>query len=144
MSSTRTRWTLPQVSFLAIALLGMWGCCSVPCDPKGQLIVVREKETRDAYQLIVISKSKHQEIVWKLSSGSSYTNVAIHLGGHPEPFVNCSTTGAVCEIRCEHQLCFSGSINPAIPASSLPITYDYQFGGPGGVTSSDPGIRIDP
>jgi hypothetical protein len=112
MSSPRTRWTLPQVSFLAIALLGMWGCCSVPCDPKGQLIVVREKETRDAYQLIVISKSKHQQIVWKLSHGSPYTKVAIKLGENIEPFVNCETTAGICSIPC------SASLGRSTPSSS--------------------------
>jgi len=142
MSSRRTRWTLPQVSFLAIALLGMWGCCSVPCDPKGQLIVVREKETRDAYQLIVISKSKHQQIVWKLSHGSPYTKVAIKLGENIEPFVNCETTAGICSIPCEHGLCFSGSINPLLVVPP-PRSYDYDFSN-GSVTSTDPGIRIDP
>lgn len=141
--SSQGRWTLALGSFLTVAALGSWGCCSVPCDPAGQLIVVKEKETKDAYQLITISKGRHQQIVWKLSSGSSWTQVAITLGEHPAPFVNCVTTGGVCEIVCEHRLCYSGSIDPTLPVPP-PITYDYQFRGPGGAVSSDPGIRIDP
>jgi hypothetical protein len=140
--SFQGRWTVVLGSVLAVAILGSWGCCSVPCDPAGQLIVVKEKETRDAYQLIVISKGRHQQIVWKLSSGSSWTHVAITLAEHPAPFVNCVTSGGVCKIACENRLCYSGSIDPALPVPS--ITYDYRFRGPGGEVSSDPGIRIDP
>ena len=140
--SSQGRWTLALGSLLTVAALGSGACCSVPCDPAGQLIVVKEKETRDAYQLIVISKGRHQQIVWKLSSGSSWTHVAITLAEHPAPFVNCVTDGGVCKIACENRLCYSGSIDPALPVPST--TYDYRFRGPGGEVSSDPGIRIDP
>jgi hypothetical protein len=141
--SYQGRWTVFLGSVLAAIILGTWGCCSVPCDPAGQLIVVKEKETKDAYQLITISKGRHQQIVWQLSSGSSWTSVAITLGEHPAPFVNCVTTGGVCEIACEHRLCYSGSIDPTLPVPPS-ITYEYQFRGPGGAVSTDPGIRIDP
>ena len=141
--SFQGRWTVVLGSVLAAIILGTWGCCSVPCDPAGQLIVVKEKETKDAYQLITISKGRHQQIVWQLSSGSSWTNVGITLGEHPAPFVNCVTAGGTCEIACEHRLCYSGSIDPTLPVPP-PITYEYQFRGPGGAVSTDPGIRIDP
>ena len=141
--SSQGRRNLALGTVLAVTVLGIWGCCSVPCDPQGKLIVVDEKDTKNLYKLIVISKEKHQQIVWKLSSGSSWTKVAIDLGGHPAPFVNCVTSSGVCEIACEHRLCYSGSIDPTLPVPP-PITYEYEFRGPGGEASADPGIRIDP
>jgi len=144
MSSQRRWWLGALGSMIALAAIGSWGCCTVRwCDPAARIVIGKEKTTKaEPYLRTVRSKHKHQQIAWKLSSGSPYTNVAIKLGGNPEPFVACETSAGVCHIACEHGLCLSGSINPllAVPPS---IDYEYEFEGPR-ATSTDPGIRIDP
>jgi hypothetical protein len=140
--SSPGRWTLVLGILITVTALAAGGCCSIRCEPTARLVIVREAETRDGYHVTVISKSKHQQIVWKLSHGSPYTKVAIKLGENIEPFVNCETTAGICSIPGEHGLCFSGSINPLLVVPP-PRSYDYDFSN-GSVTSTDPGIRIDP
>jgi hypothetical protein len=143
--SSQGRWALVVGSLLAVSALGTWGCCTAgPGDSNSKIVFVKVTSSGVSLDPIPISKKKHQQIVWKLQSGSPYTTVAIPLGTHPEdPFVNCRTSAGVCQIDCEHGYCFSGSINPVLPVPE-PIYYDYHFESGGGVTSSDPGIRIDP
>jgi len=144
MSSQRRWWLGVLSSMIALAAIGSWGCCTVRwCDPAARIVIVKvDARLLSSTEPIVISKSKHQQIAWKLSSGSPYTSVAIKLGGHLEPFVACETSAGVCHIACEHGLCLSGSINPllAVPPATY---YEYQFEG-ARATSTDPGIRIDP
>jgi hypothetical protein len=143
--SSPGRWALALGILITASVLGVWGCCTVKwCDPQEERIVtVKEKDAKaDEYYETAISKMKHQQIVWKLSSGSTWTHVAIRLAGQPPPFVACEVSGDLCNIPCRNHVCLSGSINPALnPPPSL--KYGYVFSS-AGATSSDPGIRIDP
>jgi hypothetical protein len=142
--SSQGRWTLALGSLLTVTALGSWGCCSAGrYDTKARILLKVDARLLSSTEPIVISKGKHQEIVWKLQPGSPYTNVAITLGGHPEPFVSCKTEANVCHIACEHGLCFSDSINPLLKVPEPGIYYEYRLEGQG-AASSDPGIRIDP
>src|SRR5437867_4392027 len=117
-------------SLLTVTTLGSWGCCSVTwCDPAARIVIVKAKDAARTGPAnpTVISKKKHQQIAWTLPSGSPYTNVAINLGGHPEPFVACETTNGVCHIACEHRVCLSGSINPLLAPPAGGTYYDYDF-----------------
>ncbi|PYQ34922.1 MAG: hypothetical protein DMF54_07060 [Acidobacteria bacterium] len=110
--------------------------------PKGPFVVVSQTAAGASVDPIVISKGKHQQIVWRVRDG--ITNVAIKIGENPAPpFVDCRTDAGICRIDCEHRLCFSGSINPllAVPPSRY---FDYDFASSTAQASSDPGIRIDP
>jgi hypothetical protein len=140
--SSPGRWTLALGTLITASALATVGCCTVKwCDPAERIVIVKEQDTRSGpYVRITISKSKHQQIAWKLASGSAFTNVAIQLGSNPEPFVACETSGGICHIPCEHGVCLSGSINPALHP---PLDYEYAFAGPS-AASTDPGIRIDP
>jgi hypothetical protein len=129
---------------IALAAIGSWGCCTVRwCDPKERIVIVKLSARGVSADPVVISKSKHQQILWKLPSGSPYTNVAIELGSNLEPFVACDTSEGICRIACENRLCLSGSINPLLTVPPKGLYYKYGFGGPT-ATSSDPGFRIDP
>jgi hypothetical protein len=112
-----------------------------PYDTKARIVLKVDARLLESTEPTVLSKKKHQEIVWKLSPGSPFTEVAIKLSGHPEPFVSCKTEADVCHIACEHGLCFSDSINPLLPVPSIVYSYDFKSAT---ATSSDPGIRIDP
>lgn len=149
--SSRGRWALVLGSLLAVGALGTWGCCTVRCSPGGRALVKVDARLLGSHEPIVLSKKKHDEIVWKLEPGSPYTRVAIELKGHPDPFVSCKTEAGICWIPCDRQtdnehaarFCFSDSINPLLDVPTSGIYYDYHFNGTT-ATSSDPGIRIDP
>lgn len=142
--SSQGRWALVLGSLLAVTVLGSWGCCSVRCSPAGRALVKVDARLLASHEPIVLSKKKHDEIVWKLEPGSPYTKVAIELKGHPDPFVSCKTEAGICWIPCDGRFCFSDSINPLLDIPTSPgIYYDYHFNGVA-ATSSDPGIRIDP
>jgi len=142
MSSPR-RWWLPALStVIALGAVGSWGCCTMHHGPKGPFVVVSQTAAGASVDPIVISKGKHQQILWRVRDG--ITNVAIKIGENPAPpFVDCRTDAGICRIDCEHRLCFSGSINPllAVPPSRY---FDYDFASSTAQASSDPGIRIDP
>jgi hypothetical protein len=136
-------------SLLAITALGSWGCCSVTCcdnQPRNQLVLVPPETDGVKIPDIVIRKSLHQEVVWKLAEGSSFTNVAITLAGKAAPFTRCQTDRGVCHLSCTGGLCASGPIDPNLPVPEKKPGpyYDYHFEGPQGQASLDPGIRIDP
>ena len=152
--SFQGRWTLVLGSVLAVTILGSWGCCSVTCcgsKPRTPLpVVVKDDKGGVDLETIVISKSKHEEVVWLLPAGSKIERVEITLGGKPRPFVRCDDkTAGACGISCEHGLCFSGPINPKLkPPDVAPPEYGgrgiYYAYGFAPIASSDPGIRIDP
>ncbi|HEY6066820.1 MAG TPA: hypothetical protein VIY96_11735 [Thermoanaerobaculia bacterium] len=130
-------------SLLAVTALGAWGCCSVKCCDSFARIGVASPGGEAPGETLVISKKRHQEILWKLPDGSTISEVAITLGEHPAPFVACQTSSAICHIACEHKLCASGPINPDLRPPSGGIYYAYVFQS-GSAASLDPGIRIDP
>jgi hypothetical protein len=142
--SIQGRWTRIVGCVLTVAALGLWGCSSARGrEAKARIIVVKvNARLLDSTEPIAISKSRHQEIVWRLPPGSSFTNVAIDLAGKPNPFVACETSEGVCHIPCEHRSCPSGAINPSLTVPP-PVLYEYSLAGPS-AASSDPGIRIDP
>jgi hypothetical protein len=130
-------------SLLAVTALGSWGCCSVKCCESFARIVVASPSGEPPAASVVISKKRKQEILWELPAASTTTNVAITLAGKPAPFVACETAEDVCRIACEHRLCASGPINPALDPPSGGVYYEYAFQS-GSSASLDPGIRIDP
>jgi hypothetical protein len=130
-------------SLLAATALGSWGCCSVKCCESFARIAVASPTGEPPASLVVISKKRKQEILWRLPATSTTSNVAITLAGKPAPFVACATAEGVCHIPCEHTLCASGPIAPALDVPSGGIYYEYAFQS-GSSASLDPGIRIDP
>jgi len=130
-------------ALLTVTALGSWGCCSVRCcDQTAGLAVVSPTDAVSP-DPIVISKKRHQEILWKLPAESTIQYVAITLGVNPVPFEGCETTEGVCRIACEGRLCSSGPISPSVMPPRDGIPYAYVFQRPE-ASSSDPGIRIDP
>lgn len=128
-------------ALLTVTALGSWGCCSVRCcDKTAGLVVVSPTGEADP-DPIVISKRRHQEILWKLSAGSTFASVAITLDRNPPPFERCETAEGVCRIACQSGFCSSGPISEAVVP---PVEYKYVFQGPTGEVSADPIIRIDP
>jgi hypothetical protein len=142
--SIQPRWARAALgSLLALTALGTWGCCSVRCcDQKASVVVVSSADAVTA-DPVVISKKRHQEILWKLPPDSTIDYIAIDLAGKPAPFESCETAEGVCRIACGHHLCSSGAINPALDPPHAGIYYGYHFHH-GETVSSDPGIRIDP
>ncbi|HEX9148321.1 MAG TPA: hypothetical protein VF958_04085 [Thermoanaerobaculia bacterium] len=149
MSPKRRWWLLALVSLIAIAAIGSWGCCSVKCcetKPRNQLVLVPSTEMVSP-DVIAISWHAHQEIVWKLESGSNIRSVDIRLEGKPKPFAACDVTKeGLCKIACGNGLCLSGPIDPALPQPrEKPYPhYKYEFGKSDSTASADPEIRIDP
>jgi hypothetical protein len=143
MSPKRRWWSLILVSLIAVAAIGSWGCCTVKCREATAPLVFVSEPDRVSRDPIVISKMAKQEIVWRLSAGSTITSIDISLGAHPAPFENCATSEKVCRIACQNRACVSGAINPSLDVPKGGIYYAYAFARPGAV-SSDPGIRIDP
>jgi hypothetical protein len=142
--SSQGRWILALGSLLTVAALGSWGCCSVRCCDKTAGVVLVSASDEVSSDPIVISKKRHQEILWKLPAESTIQYVAITLGeGKPAPFEGCTTTEGVCRIACGHGLCSSGAISPAVVPPHGGIYYAYVFQHASSA-SSDPGIRIDP
>lgn len=130
-------------TLLTLAALGSWGCCSVRCCDKTAGLVLVSPSDGVSSDPIVISKKRHQEILWKLPAESTIQFVAITLAGNPAPFEGCTTTEGVCRIACGHGLCSSGPISAAVDPPSTGIYYGYAFQH-GSSASADPGIRIDP
>jgi hypothetical protein len=136
-------------SLLSVLAFGSWGCCSVTCcekQPHNTLVLVPPATDGVKIPDIVIRKSLHQEVVWKLPDGSPLTGVAIKLDGKPAPFVLCRTDQGVCHLSCTGGLCASGPIDPNLPVPEKKPGpyYEYDFDRPPGQASLDPGIRIDP
>ena len=144
MFAQRRWWLTALGSVIALTALGSWGCCSVRCCDKTAGLVLVSPSDAVSSDPIVISKKRHQEILWKLPAESTIQYVAITLaGGQPAPFDSCETTERVCRIACEHRLCSSGAISPSVLPPHDGIYYNYAFQH-AGLASSDPGIRIDP
>lgn len=142
MSPKRRWWLLALVS-VPVAFASS-GCCSLKCrEATAPLVFVSEAPDRASRDPIVISKKAKQEIVWRLSAGSTITSIDISLDAHPAPFENCATSEKVCRIACQNRACVSGAINPSLEVPRDGIYYAYVFTRPGAV-SSDPGIRIEP
>jgi len=142
MSAQRRSRVVALISFLSVAAFMSWGCCSMRHGHKGPFVVVAQTPSGASVDPIVISKGKHQQIVWRVREG--ITNVAIKIGANPQPpFVDCNTSAGICRIECEHRLCFSGSINPLLEVPPARY-YEYDFASSVAQASSDPGIRIDP
>lgn len=131
-------------SLLTVAALGSWGCCSVRCCDRTAGLVLVSPSDGVSSDPIVISRKRHQEILWKLPAESTIQFVAITLdGGKPAPFEGCTTTEGVCRIACGHGLCSSGPISAAVVPPRDGIYYGYVFQHAASA-SADPGIRIDP
>jgi hypothetical protein len=144
MSPKRRWWLLALVS-IPVAIASS-GCCSLKCrEATAPLVFVSEVPDKASRDPIVISKKAKQEIVWRLSAGSTITSIDISLGGQPVPFENCATSGSVCRIACHNRACVSGAVSEALePVPSKGYYYDYGFYRSPSGKSSDPGIRIDP
>ena len=141
----RHRWHPVTVGFLvAVTTLASWSCRTVPCcEDSAEVVLVSPTDTV-SNELIVISKKRRQEILWRLPADSTIQSVAITLAGKPAPFEACDTTTAgTCRIPCESRVCASGAINSALEPPPGGITYAYLFYRPEGA-SADPTIRIDP
>jgi hypothetical protein len=142
--SSRGRWALVIGSLLVVSALGTWGCCSLRCCDKTAGLVLVSASDAVSVDPIVISKKRHQEILWKLPADSTIQYVTITLdGGKPAPFEGCTTTEGVCRIACGHGLCSSGPISEAVHPPHGGISYSYAFQHAASA-SADPGIRIDP
>ncbi len=143
MASRNTR-NLFLGTLLTVAALGSWGCCSVRCCDKTAGLVLVSVSDEVSSDPVVISKKRHQEILWKLPAESTIQYVAITLdAGKPAPFEGCTTTEGVCRIACGHGLCSSGPISAAVEPPRDGIYYGYVFQHASSA-SADPGIRIDP
>ncbi|HZI65286.1 MAG TPA: hypothetical protein VFF17_01865 [Thermoanaerobaculia bacterium] len=141
---SRHRWHPITVGFLiAVTTLGSWGCRSVPCCEDAAAVVLVSAMDAVSNDLIVISKKRRQEILWRLPADSTIQSVAISLAGKPAPFEACATAEGTCRIPCERRVCSSGPINPSLEPPAGGITYAYLFQRPEGA-SADPTIRIDP
>lgn len=143
MSPKRRRW-LSALVFVSPLLLGTWGCCSLKCRQNTAPILDVSSTDTVPVEEVRISKKAHQQVVWRLPSGSTVSNVAITLGGHPAPFENCVASEGYCRIACCNRSCVSGAINPTLDVPPGGIYYAYAFDHSPPATSSDPGIRIDP
>ena len=141
--SSKGRWALVLGSLLAVSALGTWGCCTVKCCEKTAGLVLVSASDAVSADPIVISKKRHQEILWKLPGDSTIQYVAITLEGKPAPFEGCTTAEGVCRIACGHGLCSSGPISAAVMPPHGGIYYGYAFQHAASA-STDPGIRIDP
>ncbi|HMA18564.1 MAG TPA: hypothetical protein VKS03_09010 [Thermoanaerobaculia bacterium] len=93
---------------------------------------------------IVISKKAHQEIVWRLSAGSTLSYVKITLGKNPLPFDNCQEMSGACRINCQNHVCLSGPIKESLSVPPEGLSYNYDFRRADSTASADPEIRIDP
>lgn len=123
--------------------LGSWGCCTARnCENTAGVVTVSGMDAV-SNDMIVISKKKKQEILWRLPADSTIRYVAISLGGNPAPFEMCEAAAGACRIPCERRVCASGPINPSLDPPPGGITYSYVFERPEGA-SADPTIRIDP
>ena len=142
--SSKGRWTLALGSLFTVTALGSWGCCSVRCCDKTAGLVLVTASDGVSSDPIVISKKRHQEILWKLPADSTIQYVAITLDeGKPAPFEGCTTTEGLCRIACGHGLCSSGPISASVMPPHGGIYYNYAFQHAASA-SLDPGIRIDP
>ena len=141
--SSPGRWTLALGILITATALATSGCCSVRCcDKTAGLVLVSSSDSVSA-DPIVISKKRHQEILWKLPEGSTIQSIAINLEGKPVPFEGCATSEGTCRLACERHLCSSGAISAGLTPPHGGIYYSYAFQHAAS-TSSDPGIRIDP
>jgi hypothetical protein len=128
---------------IAAMALGSWGCCTArQCENTAGVVTVSPTDFV-SNEMIVISKKKKQEILWRLPADSTIRYVAISLGGNPAPFETCEMAEGTCRIPCERRTCASGPINPSLTPPAGGITYGYLFQRPEGA-SADPTIRIDP
>ena len=141
--SSRGRWALVIGSLFVVSALGTWGCCSLRCCDKTAGLVLVSASDAVSTDPIVISKKRHQEILWKLPGDSTIQYVAINLEANPAPFEGCTTADGVCRIACGHGLCSSGPISAAVMPPHSGISYGYSFQHAASA-SSDPSIRIDP
>ncbi|MEO8347986.1 MAG: hypothetical protein ABI610_03660 [Acidobacteriota bacterium] len=136
-------WRIAFGFSIVVTAFGSWGCCSARyCENAAEVVLV-SPDGKVSNEMIVISKKRHQEILWRLPADSTTQSVAIALGGNPPPFEGCATTEGSCRIPCERRVCASGPINPSLSPPPGGITYAYVLQGPEGA-SADPTIRIDP